>query len=55
MYTELDQTVWNWVKLATATKVNTDVMCQMHVMESSIVTTKISFVLWNNTDVILNC
>ena len=39
MYTELDQTVWNWFKLATATGVNTDVMCQMPVKESSIATT----------------
>ena len=39
MYTKLDQTGLSWFELATATKVDTDVMCQMAVMESPIVVT----------------
>ena len=55
MHTELDQISLDWFKLVTATKVATDVMHQVPVMESSIVTAKISFVLWTNADVILSC
>ena len=42
MYAKLDQTGLSWFELATVTKVDTDVMHQMHVMESSIVTAKFS-------------
>ena len=41
MCTKLDQTGFSWFELATATKVDIDVMRQMPVMESSIVTAKI--------------
>ena len=40
MHTKLDQTGLSWFELATATKVDTGVLCQMPVMESSIVTAK---------------
>ena len=55
MCTELDQTSWNWFELANATKIDTDAMCQMPMIESSIITTKIPFVLWTNANVILSC
>ena len=42
MHTKLDQTGLSWFELATVTKVDTDVMHQMPVMESSIVTAKFS-------------
>ena len=45
MHTELGLTSLRWFEVATATMIDTDVMCQMPVMESSIVTAKISFVL----------
>ena len=38
--TKIDQTGLSWFELATATKVDTDVMCQVPVMESSIVIAK---------------
>ena len=45
MHTKLDQTGWDWFKLASTTKVDTDVTHQMPLMESSIVTAKTSFIL----------
>ena len=45
MHTKLDQTGLSWFELATATKVDTDVMCQMAVMESPIVVTDAAFSL----------
>ena len=39
MHTKLDQTGLSWFELATANKVDTDVMCQMPLMEKSIVVT----------------
>ena len=35
-------------------KLDADAMCQISMMESSIVTSKIPFVLWTNTNVILS-
>ena len=35
-------------------KLDADAMCQIQKMESSIVTAKILFVLWTNTNVILS-